>query len=350
MVDRLDGPGRFSTSRANGGARAQWGTPVNIEFARFTIDGLRELDAATGGLVGWKPAGYLFMAGTESSEAALRAGYDVQRAAGLDVEWLSAAEVVEMVPFIRREGLRAGRWRAGDGLIDPGGVALALWQEGRRLGVEYLFGTSVESVTPSGVATSAGTIDAAQVVNAAGGHAAALAATAGVELPVQPYRRNLAVTEPVPASVVPPLIPMCVDFDTGFLIRREGAGIMLSYSNPADPPSFATAFDPSFLEDVTERAGNRFPFLETVGVDERKCWAGLYPETPDHHAIVDFAPGAGRFIQCVGFGGHGIMHSLAAGQAVAELVRDGRCATFDLRPLRFSRFAEGDVSIETGVL
>lgn len=350
MVDRLDGPGRFSTSRANGGARAQWGTPVNIEFARYTIDALRELDRASGGLVGWKQAGYLFMAGRESSEAALRAGFEVQRAAGLDVEWLAPADVLELAPFVRGDGLRAGRWRAADGLIDPGGVALALWQEGRRLGVEYRFEVAVEAVRPGSVLTSAGEIAAGHVVNAAGGHAAAVAATAGVELPVEPYRRNLAVTEPVPLSAVPDLIPMCVDFDTGLLIRREGAGIMLSYSNPADPPSFETAFDPAFLEDVADRAGNRFPFLETVGVDERKCWAGLYPETPDHHAIVDRAPGHDRFLQCVGFGGHGIMHSLAAGQAVAELVRDGRCTTFDLRPLRFTRFAEGDVTVETGVL
>ena len=350
MVDRLEGPGRFSTSRANGGARAQWGTPVNIEFARYTIAALRELDRATGGLVGWREAGYLFMAGREPAEAALRAGFEVQRSVGLDVEWLEPADVLELAPFVRAEGLRAGRWRAADGLIDPGGVALALWQEGRRLGVEYLFDTEVAAVAPGTVRLAEGEIAARYVVNAAGGYAARVAATAGVDLPVEPYRRNLAVTEPVPPAVVPELIPMCVDFDTGFLIRREGAGIMLSYSNPADPPSFETAFDRQFLDDVAERAGNRFPFLESVGVDERKCWAGLYPETPDHHAIVDTAPGQDRFIQCVGFGGHGIMHSLAAGQAVTELVRDGRCTSFDLRPLRFTRFAEGDVTVETGVL
>ena len=143
---------------------------------------------------------------------------------------------------------------------------------------------------------------------------------------------------------------MCVDNDTGVLIRREGAGFLIGFSDPADPPSMDTAFDPAFLDAVAARIGNRFPFLEDVPISPRKCWAGLYPETPDHHAIIDATPTAPWFIQCVGFGGHGIMHSFAAGQAVTELITDGRCTTFDIHPLRLSRFAEPGAVVETAVL
>ena len=55
-------------------------------------------------------------------------------------------------------------------------------------------------------------------------------------------------------------------------------------------------------------------------------------------------------MHCVGFGGHGVMHAPAAGRAVAELLADGACTTFDLHPLRPSRFAEGDLVVETSVL
>ena len=121
-------------------------------------------------------------------------------------------------------------------------------------------------------------------------------------------------------------------------------------SDPADPPSWDTSLDPRFLEALGERVGHRFPFLEELPVDLRQCWAGLYPETPDHHAIVGAPPEAPGFVQCAGFGGHGVMHSPAAGRAVAALVTRGRCETFDLRPLRPSRFDEGDLVIETAVL
>jgi sarcosine oxidase subunit beta len=143
---------------------------------------------------------------------------------------------------------------------------------------------------------------------------------------------------------------MCVDADTGVLIRREGAGFLIGFSDPDDPPSIDTAFDPAFLDAIAARVGNRFPFLEDVPISSRKCWAGLYPETPDHHAIVDSPVQAPWFIQCAGFGGHGIMHSIAAGQAVAELVTIGRSETFDLHPLRLSRFTERVGQVETAVL
>ena len=66
--------------------------------------------------------------------------------------------------------------------------------------------------------------------------------------------------------------------------------------------------------------------------------------------MVGDTPQAPGFVQCAGFGGHGVMHAPAAGRAVAELVALGRCATFDLHPLRPSRFAEGDLVVETAVL
>ena len=143
---------------------------------------------------------------------------------------------------------------------------------------------------------------------------------------------------------------MCVDSDTGVLTRREGGGFLIGYSDAHDPPSFDTTFDPVFLDAIAERIGNRFSFLANLPINARKCWAGLYPETPDHHAIIDAPAQAPRFIQCAGFGGHGIMHSLAAGQAVTELIRDGHCKTFDLHPLRLTRFTETGGAVETAVL
>jgi hypothetical protein len=44
------------------------------------------------------------------------------------------------------------------------------------------------------------------------------------------------------------------------------------------------------------------------------------------------------------------MHSIAAGRAIAELIAVGRSTTLDIHPLRLSRFAEGDLILETAVL
>jgi sarcosine oxidase, subunit beta len=352
VVDRNASPGMGSTSRANGGVRAQFTTPINIAFSRFTIDQLTALHAQTAGQVGFRPIGYLFMTGTESGETALRRSRDLQRSLGVDVAWLSPADVVEVAPYVTQEGLRAATFCATDGLIDPHGVVAALWDESKRLGASLLAETEVLGIrsTATGVVvhTDDGDIEADWAVNAAGPHAAPLAATSGIDLPVTPRRRNLVCTEAF--AGMPAVTPMCVDTDTGLLTRREGAGMLIGYSDPSDPPSLDTTFDEGFLEAIATRIGNRFSFLADVPINGRKCWAGLYPETPDHHAIVDIPEEAPRFVQCAGFGGHGIMHSLAAGQAVTELIADGRCTTFDLYPLRLQRFSEPGGVAETAVL
>jgi sarcosine oxidase subunit beta len=260
--------------------------------------------------------------------------------------------VIELAPFVRRDGLRAGTFCPTDGILDSGGVASALWAEGRRHGVRYLLGEDVRAIGDSAngvrLETAARTIDAEWAVNAAGPEAAGVAALAGLPLPIDPYRRNLACTEPL--AGYPDRIPMCIDADTGVLIRREAGGFVLAWADPHDEPCAETSFDPDFLDAVASRIGHRFPFLASAPIDRRKCWAGLYPETPDHHAIIDAPQSHPRFVQCAGFGGHGIMHSLAAGQAVAELVTRGHSVTFDLHPLRLSRFEEGDAVIESMVL
>src|SRR5437588_2284118 len=213
VIDREDSPGMGSTSRANGGVRAQFTTPVNIAFSRYTIEALRELDATSSGLVGYRPVGYLFLAGTEASEAWLRSAYLTQRGHSVDVRWLTPGDVAALTPFIETRGLRAATFCASDGIIDPHGVVSALAGQCRRLGVEFELSCEVSAVDASGapvrLQTARGGLGATWVVNAAGPNARVVAALAGIDLPVLAYRRNLVCTERV--TEPPPLVPMCVD-------------------------------------------------------------------------------------------------------------------------------------------
>ena len=352
VLEREASVGQGSSSRANGGVRAQFTTRANIEFSAFSIAELERLDAATG-LLGFHQTGYLLLCGTEAGEQGLRAAFELQRSLGVDTAWLTPAEALERVPFVRPQGLRAATFHARDGFLDPHGVVAALRAEAERLAVEVRTGTEVTAIEPApgGLDLRAGdrALRAGFVVNAAGPAAGRVAALAGSDLPVAPVRRNLAyVREPDGPGE---LIPMCVDLDTGVLIRREASGgFVVAWSDPSDPSSWETTVDPRFLEQLAQRVGNRFPLLEELPLDPRQCWAGLYPETPDHHAVVGPAPEAPALLHCAGFGGHGVMHAPAAGRAVAELVTLGGCRSFDLHPLRPARFAEGDLVVETAVL
>jgi sarcosine oxidase subunit beta len=353
VIEREAAVGQGSSSRANGGVRAQFTTRANIEFSAFSIAELERLDAATG-LLGFHQTGYLLLTGTEAGEQGLRAAFELQRSLGVAVQWLAPSAALERVPFLRPDRLRAATFHGRDGFLDPHGVVAALRAEAERLAARVRTGTEVVAIerAPGGaldLRTTDGTVRAGFVVNAAGAAAGRVAALLGIELPVAPVRRNLAyVREPGGPGE---LIPMCVDLDTGVLVRREASGgFVVAWSDPDDPPSWDTGVDPRFLQQLAQRVGNRFPMLEDLPLDPRQCWAGLYPETPDHHAVIGPAPELPGFLHCAGFGGHGVMHAPAAGRAVAELVTLGGCRTFDLHPLRPSRFAEGDLVVEKAVL
>jgi sarcosine oxidase subunit beta len=336
-----------SSSRANGGIRAQFTTAINIAFSQYSIEAFEAMPAEA---IGLHQTGYLLVTGTERGEASLRAAVDLQRALRVETAWLDPSEIRERAPFLRMDGVRAGSFHARDGFLDPAGVCDTLHRSAVGRGGTVRTSAHVTAILTArdGFTIEAGdeVVRADVVVNAAGVEARAIARLAGSDLPVDPVRRNLAHVHDAPG----PLTPMVVDLDSGVLVRREpGGGWVLAYANPDDAPGRDTRVDPRFFDDLVEQLPQRFPFLVELPIDPRQCWAGLYPETPDHHAIVGADPLVPGLLHCAGFGGHGVMHAPAAGRAIAELVATGASTTFDLHPLRPTRFAEGDLTVETAV-
>ncbi len=349
VLEREPGFGLGSSSRANGGVRAQFTTAINIAFSLYSIGELEDLASRRPDVLEFHQTGYLLFTGRHDAAEGLEKACELQRSLGVETEWLSGEEVAERAPLVRPEGLVAGTFHARDGFLDPWSVVTAMRLEAKAEGADLRTTSEVTSIDTSEggfvVDTTEGRFETTVVVDAAGSDAAEVAELVGVTIPVEPVRRNMAYIEEDRRE----LIPMLVDLDTGVLVRRETeGGYVIAYSDPNDLPGRDISLDPKFLEDVAGRIGKRFPTVESMPIDPKHCWAGLYPETPDHHAIVGQSSVPGFYL-AVGFGGHGIMHSPAAGKAIAELVTKPESQTFDLHPLRASRFEEGDLVREIAV-
>jgi sarcosine oxidase subunit beta len=352
LLEREPVPGAGSTSRANGGIRAQFTTEVNVAMSLASMEILDALAPEIGEPPLYRKAGYLFVTGEPAKLRAMESSANWQREHGVAVEVLDEAGVRARAPWLSGR-IAGGTFGPRDGFIDPGGLCNFFLREATRAGAMIRYGADVSAIEreASGafrVRTATGELRARAVVNAAGAWARKVAETIGVALPVEPVRRHILMTGP--CAALPGLIPMTIDADTGVLIRREGERVLIAYSNPDEPAGFNTAFDPAFAERIAVPLEERFPAVSEAGLDRRRSWAGLYEVTPDHHAILGAAPGIPGFFLANGFSGHGVMHSPAAGRAIAELIVRGRSESVDISALSLDRFARGTLIHERMVL
>lgn len=351
VVDRAPSAGTGSTGRAAGGVRAQFGTEINISLSLFSIKEFERFHAEIGVDIGFRQNGYLFVTSTDAGANHLNEVLVTQLEHGVPVRRLNKKEIQQLAPCVSTDDLKAGSYSPTDGYLDPHSVCVGYEKAAIGLGAVPVYSASPVEVTPFEVViqrcSSTEWIGAGKVVVACGHHTSGLLAR---PLPIRPEVHQLALTEPVPG--LPNDLPMVVDLDTTFHFRREGEGLLIGFndeatSGRADDPDSTPFFDYGFLERMAEAGLRRLPLLATALFDTRKCWAGFYAETPDRHAII--GEWDDLFV-AAGFGGHGVMHAPAAGQAVAELVLRGFCSSFDLHPLRPSRFEQGDLNVEPMVI
>ncbi len=352
IVEREALPGTGSTSKANGGIRAQFTTEVNLKMSLLSMKILDELADEIGEPPVYRPAGYLFVTGDPRRLEAMASAAEFQRARGVSVTLVDAAAIAEAAPFVAGPVL-GGTFGSRDGFLDPGGLTNFFLREATRAGAEVRYHAEVTAIERDRggdlrVDTAAGSVTAPFVVNAAGPYAGRVAAMLGVDLPVEPVRRHLVITGPCPS--LPPVIPMTIDADSGVLVRREGDRVLIAYSNPDEPVGFNTSFDPDFAARFADALESRFPAVAAAGIDLHRSWAGLYEVTPDHHAVLGAASDQPGFLLANGFSGHGVMHAPAAGRAIAELISRGRSESVDISPLALERFTRGELIHETMVL
>jgi sarcosine oxidase subunit beta len=152
-------------------------------------------------------------------------------------------------------------------------------------------------------------------------------------------RRQIAST--VETDVLPAMTPMTIWVDDGFHYRvRDGRVLLVWPDDPHTPDPYDTTFDDRWLAKVERATRDRVPCLRDVPIDRERCWAGLYEMSPDRHAIIGRSPEHANLFLANGSSGHGVMHSPAIGQIIAEMILDGE-TSLDVSELRPSRFAEG---------
>jgi sarcosine oxidase subunit beta len=351
LLERADQLGTGATGACAGGFRHQFSSRVNILLSLASVPMITGFEEEHGIPLDVSQDGYLFMVRNEGSWEEFLATMELQRSLGVDVEVLTPHDVAELIPGVSTEGMLGATFGPRDGIADPSGLTLGYATVARKAGAEIVTGAEVSAIDVSGnrvtgVSTSKGSVSAPIVVNAAGPWAAPLAATAGVELLLEPIPRQVVVTGPFPH--VPARRTLVIDADTTFYFHREGQGVLMGMGGRNEKPSYDITVDESFIADeLLPTAISVFPPLEQA--DLRHRWAGLYEMTPDRHPIIGEAPVSGLYL-ANGFSGHGFQHAPIVGKLLAELIVEGRARTVDISSLALERFSRGPLVAEHHVV
>ncbi len=347
--------GAGATQKAAGGVRAQFTTAANVGMSKYSQDFYRRrFTPEINPDFQYLEYGYLFVARSEEKLKALDNSMALQKKLGADaVRHITADEIKEILPDFNIDDVQGGNFSPEDGVVDPGDIVNGLDISIRRMGVQIFTDCEVTGIESKSnfnfvVNTGHGNINAQKILVATGSWSGEFMEKCGVNVPVEPYRRTLYISGPLPWF--PKKAPFTFDVCTGTHFRPESGGIIFLKINPDEIPGHNEEPDWDFLENIIPDLIHIMPRLEEAAVID--AWAGPYAMTPDHSAILGKIPdspsgvGKGMYI-ATGFSGHGLMHSPAVGCAMSELLLDGVTSTLDISAFKLERFDTGVLIHET---
>jgi sarcosine oxidase subunit beta len=343
------GLGNGSTGRSSALIRQHYSNEITARMALHSLRVFQNFKDDVGGDSGFTEAGFLVLT-PEKDLKGLEANVALQRSVGIQTELLTHDDITERWPYLEATDLVAAAYEPESGYADPSLTVNSFAQAAKRKGVEFqldteVIGLRIQSGKVHGVKTSRGELEAPIVVNCAGPWGAQVAEWAGVQVPIDPCRVQVAFFRRPEGQEADH--PMVADFAHASYWRPETGGLTLvglidpsEQENVVDPDNYNENGDLDFVADVGDRLVRRYPAMEQSA--STTSYAGLYAITPDWHPLIDeLIPGSGLFI-CAGFSGHGFKLGPAVGSMVADMVTGQAKSGLERSLFRLSRFEEGE--------
>lgn len=340
--------GSGSTSKAAGGVRNTFTTPMNIELGNRNIEFFENFEREVGESINFKQSGYMYLFHSDEHEEQWRerAAFFEDRA--VNVEILTAQEAAEIFEPLNPDEFRGALFAPDCGHVDPHTLTQRLGKAAADLGGTVKTKTAVTDVTVEDGRVTAleagdGTYEVDTVVNAAGPWAPRLGEMVGVDIPIDLMVRRIMVTSPVDDAGS----PLVIDREKECYFKSEQNGSMLVCDQSQDihdieDPDTAVSGDVgyNYYLDATEKVEPLVPVVSEL--DVINGWGGIQSHTPDGHAILGPTDVEGFLLAC-GMSGHGVQQAPSIGAAMADLIVDGETDVFDIDHLSLERFESGEV-------
>lgn len=335
--------GGGATCKGTGSIRYHFSTPQLRRLSFLSRDFFLNFESTFNTPISYSEKGCLMLAANEKLWSNLQLITEQAAADGIPMKLLKQDELLENFPYLHSSNFLGGSLCPWGAYADPYDVLAKLFAIIRRKGAVVHFDRKVTKLicdgnTIKGVETEQGTISCPIIVNAAGPYAAQLAATAGITIPVQPFRRQVYVcTNP---KDVRPVNPFILDLATGFYMHQEANSktVLLGGTDQDTWPGFEEMVDKTVAEDFFLGATEIIPSV--MDIKWLRTYTGICEQTPDFHPIIGEVPELKGFYLANGLSGHGFMHAPAVGRIVADLIINGKTKLIDLNLFRLNRFVD----------
>lgn len=336
-----------ATGRSSGFVRMHYDLESDARLAWASFPYFRAWQEIVGaGDCGFVRTGFVQLM-PEALAAQARANVAMQQGIGITTRVVERAEVAELIPGAVTEDVGLGAYEPESGYADPSGTAAGFLAAARARGARLVQGCRVSSVEVAGeavvgVETDRGRFAAPVVVDVAGAWAAGLAATVGVEVPVEAWRHDTGFFG-LPAGRGPHF-PIVIDEINQAYFRPEGRDLMLvglEVGNEigGSPDRPLAPAGPDVVEEMVRRVCARLPWM-AEGTFRTAHGGQDGITTADQRPILGRAGPDGFYLAC-GFSGTGFKTAPAVGACLTELILDGRATTVDISGYALERFAEG---------
>jgi sarcosine oxidase, subunit beta len=340
--------GGLTTSKSIECFRAQFTEPAMSELAQASIrlyENFAEVIGISDYDISLRYSGYLFVTDETNLVDSLKQAVARHHALGVtDSEFLDAAEIHARFPYIAEQAV-AATFRQRDGSLSSHAVTQGF---AKGSNATFLLNTRVTAIRQDAqgvcaVETTQGAIATRLVVNAAGPFAGVIGRMLGLNLPLQPVRRQKAYILPRPQ--IPQDAPLVIDVVRDAYWRPETGGAFIAWVDPDDPvrePIENPPTDWDYPAVVLDKLIPLTPFWQVVCDDLKRgqilMSAGQYVYTPDDQPLIGPLPEVPGFYLNCGYWA-GVMLAAAAGQRLSGLVAGTLAPQQNL--LRPTRYAEG---------
>lgn len=340
-LEGSDHIGNGGSSRNGGGVRQSGRDPRELPLVMYGIKNFwptlsQELEVDCE----YHQDGNLRLGKNEKHKQILQGLTDRAVKVGLDVRMIDGDEVRQINPYLSSE-VTCASWCPTDGHANPLTTTLGYYKSARRLGVHFISGEKVVELKKikgklrQVICESGDVFEGDTVVLAAGYASRKIAATVGIDIPMQEVLLEALVTEAQPHMFDQMLGTAEADFyghqsKHGSFVFGGSSGLENFTKDNGTPICY-----PKTAPCICRGIIKYFPDLAKAKIVRN--WAGWIDQCADGVPVLGKVSEVPGLVLACGFSGHGFGISPGAAHQIAQLITSGK-TDVDISALRYDRF------------